>query len=159
MLAAKVVYPFLNTAFLSSLAVTMVMIFAIIPFGKRRPAGKPLSWGESMVASVYVYFVCFMAYGVVPHQWLTHAGNELGWRTDKFFWGPGGILKPRSAGGWNPITLQYAAIQDVVAVLIYAVFLGLHVFMWMWWQNRHKSKKGAGELVTSTFGRPLVKKS
>jgi hypothetical protein len=158
MFAAKAYYPFLNAAFLWSLLATVLMTLAVIPFGKRRPAGKRLSWGEAMVASCYVYFICFMAYGVVPHQWLTHAGNELGWRKDKFLWGPGGILKPTSAGGWNPITLQYEALQDIIATLIYVGFLGLQIFMWIWWQNRHKPKKAAGELATSTFGRPLVKK-
>jgi hypothetical protein len=30
--------------------------------------------------------------------------------------------------------------------------------MWVEWQNRGKAKKSAGQLMTSTFGRPLVKK-
>ena len=33
-----------------------------------------------MLGSVYVFGVFFLAYGVVPHQWLTHADNELDWR-------------------------------------------------------------------------------
>jgi hypothetical protein len=158
-LAAKAYYPFLNTAFIFSTILTLLLIFAIVPYGKRRPVGKPLTWGEAMVGSAYAFFVMFMAYGVVPHHWLTHAGNELNWRKDKFLFGPGGILKPRSAGGWNPITLQYEAIQDIIAVLIYVVLLGVQIWVWMWWQNRGKATKSAGELVTSTFGRPLVKKS
>lgn len=156
-LAAKVVYPFLNTAFIFTTIVTFAMIFAVFPYGKRRPVDKPLTWGDSMLGSMYVFFVAFMAYGVVPHQWLTHAGNELGWRKDKFLFGPGGILKPTSAGGWNPITLQYEAIQDIIAVVIYGIFLGLHIYMWIWWQNRGKVKP-AGELTSSTFGRPLAKR-
>jgi Na+-driven multidrug efflux pump len=158
-LAAKTYYPFLNTAFLFSLFLTLALMQLARMYGKRRPAGKRFTWGEAMLGSLYVYFVCFLAYGVVPHHWLNHATGEVGWRKDKFLWGPGGILKPRSAGGWNPITLQYAAVSDIVATLIYIVFLGLQIFVWIEWQNRGKAKKSAGELMTSTFGRPLVKKS
>jgi hypothetical protein len=157
-LAAKAYYPFLNTAFLFSLVVTLLLTYAVVPYGKRRPVGKKLTWGESMLGAAYVFFVCFLAYGVVPHHFLIHAGGELGWRKDKLLFGPGGILKPRSLGGWNPITLQYEAIQDTIAVLIYVVLLALQIYMWYWWQNRGKAKKSIGELATSSFGRPLVKK-
>ena len=88
----------------------------MIPYGKRRPVGKPLSWGEAMIASVYAFGVMFLAFGVVPHQWIDHADKNLGWSKDKIIYGPGGILKPQSAGGWNPITLQYEAVRDIVVV-------------------------------------------
>ena len=29
---------------------------------------------------MYVFGLLFVAYGVVPHQWITHADSELGWR-------------------------------------------------------------------------------
>ena len=48
-----------------------------------------------------------------------------GWSKDKLIFGPGGILKPESAGGWNPITLQYEAVRDTIVVLLHALFFGL----------------------------------
>ena len=79
-----------------------------------------------MIASVYAFGVMFLAFGVVPHQWIDHADKNLGWTKDKIIYGPGGILKPQSAGGWNPITLQYEAVRDIVVVLIHVIFFGLH---------------------------------
>ena len=76
---------------------------------------------------------------------------------DKIIFGPGGILKPQTAGGWNPITLQYEAVRDIVVVLIHVVFFGLLIFIWSWWQKRGQVK--TTEIEVSTFGRPLVKKA
>ena len=69
-----------------------------------------------MLASVYAFGVMFLAFGVVPHQWIDHADKNLGWSKDKILYGPGGILKPQSDGGWFPITLQYEAVRDIVVV-------------------------------------------
>ena len=159
MVLARDIIPILNVALVFSTIVTLILSFAIIPYGKRRPAGKRVTWGEAMVGALYAYFVMFLAYGVVPHQWLTHADNELRWRKDKLLFGPGGILKPKSLGGWFPMTLNYESVlRDNVAVVIYVFFLGLHIFLWLWWQNRGKPKATTKQLLTSTFGRPLVKK-
>ena len=73
-------------------------------------------------------------------------------------YGPGGILKPQSAGGWNPITLQYEAIRDIVVVLIHVIYFGLLIWVWHWWQHRGDTPAGT-EIETSSYGRPLVKKS
>ena len=98
-------WPGMNQAFLVSFIATIVLSLAIIPYGKRRPVGAPFSWGEAMLGSIYIFGLLFLAFGVVPHQWIDHADKDLGWSRDKIIFGPGGILKPESAGGWNPITL------------------------------------------------------
>jgi hypothetical protein len=146
-------------AFVASLLVVAALVALIPPMAKRRPVGTPLSWGESMVASVYVFFLMFWCYGMVPHLWLTWAGNELGWRPDKLILGPGAILKPQKSGGWNPITLNYQVIRDIIAVLIYVVFLAGNMYLFAWWQNRGKRAAAVPAVVTSDYGRPLVKKS
>ena len=71
-----------------------------------------------------------------PHQWIDHADKDLGWHKDKIIYGPGGILKPQAVGGWNPITLQYQAIRDIVVVAHPRLFFGLLIFIWSWWQKR-----------------------
>lgn len=148
-----------NMAFIVSVIITVGLTLLVIPAAKRRPAGKPLSWGEAMVAAVYAFLLMFLAYGVVPHQFLTHADNELAWRTDKLLFGPGEIFKPKALGGWFPFTMTYQHLRDVIVVVIYNVFLGLHIFLWMWWQKRAVPKPVRPELTTSTYGRPLVRKS
>jgi hypothetical protein len=150
-------WPGMNMAFLVSLISSTLLTLAAIPYAKRRPIGYPLSWGEAMLGAAYAFGVLFLAFGVVPHQWIDHADKNLGWNRTRIVYGPGGILKPQSAGGWNPITLQYEAIRDIVVVLIHVYFFGLLIFIWMWWQKRGQTTSTA--LETSSYGRPLVKKA
>ena len=110
-----------------------------------------------MLASTYAFGVMFLAFGVVPHQWIDHADKDLGWSKDKLHLRPGEILKPQSAGGWFPMTLQYEAFRDIVVVLLHVIFFGLIIFMWSWWQKR--GRVTTTEIETSSYGRPLVKKA
>ena len=150
-------WPGMNTAFLTSLIAATVLSLVAIPYGKRRPRSTPHSWGEAMLGATYVFGVLFLAFGIVPHQWVDHADKDLGWDSSKLIYGPGGILKPQTAGGWNPITLQYEALRDIIVVVIHVYFFGLMLFLWSWWQKRGES--ATKELETSTYGRPLVKKA
>lgn len=150
-------WPGMNQAFIVSFVAATVLTLAIIPFGKRRPVDKPFLWGDALLASTYVFGLMFLAYGMVPHQWIDHADKDLGWSRDKLLLGPGEILKPQSMGGWNPITLQYEAVRDIIVVVIHAFFFGLMIFVAVWWQKRGEVKPK--ELPTSTYGRPLVKKA
>jgi hypothetical protein len=154
-LFARYFIPGLNVALLFSFLLTVAMTVAVIPLAKRRPIGTPLSWGEAMVASVYAFFVMFLAYGVVPHQWLTHAGNELNWRADRFVIGP--KLGGRHLLEYLPFVVNRQAFQDIIAAGIYIVFFALHIYVWVWWQKRGQKQSGAKEL-TSSYGRPLVKR-
>lgn len=150
--------PGVNTAFIVSLIAATVLTLVAIPYGKRRPKSTPFSWGEAMLGSVYAFGVMFLAFGVVPHQWIDHADKNLGWDRTNIIYGPFDILKPESLGGWNPITLQYEAVRDVVVVIIHVYFFGLMLFIWSWWQKRGDDA-GQKEIETSTYGRPLVKKT
>ena len=70
-------------AFVFSCIVLIVAVVIPMRYAKRRPVGTPLTWGEAMVAALYVFFVMFLAWGIMPHQWLTYADNALQWRKDK----------------------------------------------------------------------------
>ena len=72
-------WPGMNMAFLTSLFASTLMTLAAIPYGKRRPIGAPFSWGEAMLGATYSFGVLFLAFGVVPHQWIDHADKNLGW--------------------------------------------------------------------------------
>ncbi|MEO7398405.1 MAG: hypothetical protein ABIW84_07565 [Ilumatobacteraceae bacterium] len=150
--------PGVNQAFLFSFGLTLVLTFAAVPFGKRRPVGTPFTWGESMVASVYVFGVMFVAYGVVPDRFIQHADKNLGWTKQRLLYGPFDIFKPKVNGGWFPFTVSYQELRDIIVVLIHAVFFALQVWVWIWWQKRNK-KPVTTEIETSTYGRPLVKKA
>ncbi len=147
-------------ALLTSTVVAILMSVAIYAYARRRPVGTPVTWGEAMVGAVWVFFLAFLAYGVIPHQWLTLAENEWSFRADRILFGPGNIVQPISQGGWFPFDITYRAISDTVAVLFYGVFLVAQVVMWLQWQNRgqrSEAKAAAALSRTSSFGRPLIK--
>ena len=128
----------------------------IVAYGKRRPVGAPLSWGEAMAGAAAAFALMFWAYGVVPHQWLLYAENELRWRSDKILVGP---QLPFSGDEglfeyFLPFTLSFENLSHLVAVGIYGLFLGMHVAGWAIWQDRAKQKPVE---LTSGYGRPLVK--
>lgn len=134
-------------------------------FAKRRPVGTPLSWGEAMVAGVFVFFMIFWAYGVVPHFFLMWADNELNWRPDvalyEYSWVGGltlGFFEPQETGGWFPVSVNMKHIRDLIVVGIYVVLLGAFMYLAAWWQKRGSADAATTELVTSDFGRPLVRK-
>jgi hypothetical protein len=138
-------------AFGVSLVALGLCVAGIVAYGRRRPPGTPVTWGEAMAASTFVFFVMFLAYGIVPHQWLAWADNELNWRADKILYGPGDIVAKL------PFTVTYQVLRDTIAAGLYVVFLGGMVALWSMWQNRGKTKPA--ELPVSSYGRPLVKKA
>ena len=143
-------------AFLTSFILAFVLLLPVVYVGKRRAPGDPFSWGEALLAATFVFFLFWWVYAIVPHLWLTYADNELGWRADSIVYGPLDILRPQSAGGWFPMTVSYQVLRDIIAVVIYGIFLALPVIAWSKWQGRddHTDKP---EIETTAFGRPLVK--
>ena len=70
-------------AFVVSFAIAILGMVVVHLYGRHRPVGAPLTWGEAIVAATFVFFLMFWAYGVVPNQWLQWANNELGWTPSK----------------------------------------------------------------------------
>jgi len=143
-------------AFTLSTIIALALCGGIVAYSKRRAPDAMLTWGEAMLGAFLVFFILFWSYGVVPHQWLRWADNELQWRSDKIMFGWGNFLKPQANGGWLPLTITYEAIRDIVAVLIYAVGLSINIKMWSIWQNRGKAVQAKAP-ARSNFGRPLMK--
>lgn len=139
-------------AFVFSVLAT-ILACAVIPlYGNRRKPGTSLSWGEANVAALYAFFVMFLAWGIMPHQWLTYADNDLQWRKDKIVLGPGDLVEKLL-----PFTVNYEVVRDLIAVGIYTVTLVGMIALWAGWQGRGKEKPK--EIPTSAYGRPLVKKT
>lgn len=144
-------------ALVVSVLISILMAGSISWYSKRRPVGAQMSWGEAAVFSAYVFFLMFIVFGIVPHQWLTLAENEWNFRSDKFLYGWGDFLRPQSQGGWLPFDITLRVISDTIASIIYIIYLGAMTAMWGSWQTQGKAKPNT-EVAKSTYGRPLVKR-
>ncbi len=151
-------------AFVSSMIAMILMVAICLYVGGRRPIGTPVTWGEAMVGGTWVFGIMMLAYGIVPHQWLTFADNELLWRPDKLLVGisSGGVVwgnDAKNLGGTGRILINYQAIRDIVASVLYIVFLGGQMYLWSVWQKRGRKKPGDVEEARSRFGRPVLRKA
>lgn len=144
-------------AFAGSFLVSIVGMVGIFVYGRRRPVGAPLTWGEAIGAATIVFALMFWAYGVVPHQFLVWANNELRWTPSK---------KIFTVGQWEifnapfpPFTMDAEKLRDLVVVVLYGFYLTMHVALFALWQDRSKraEKRAQRELAPSSYGRPLVK--
>ncbi len=155
--------------FIVSLIVTALLLAVYHWYDKVAPADKKMTWGEAMIASVYVFTVFFWVYGVVPHYWLEWADKGLGWRADVLLEGPhiplisnegtGVIAATVDGGKFFPFRIPYLILRDIIAVLIHVVFLGANIWYWNHWQTR-AARATAQEQATeapSEFGRPLIR--
>lgn len=129
---------------------TMVGI-AIAFWLMRRPRDpRGATWAQSAAGAVGVTFLMFMAYAVIPHEWITFSDLYLGWTTDR-------ILLDT-----YPVKVNYQALRDVIVVGIYLLFFGLNIAMFVMWQKEGEPKPAvAAEAPArrSRFGRPLRKGS
>ncbi len=150
-------WPGVNQAFLFSFVFTTLPSVIVVPIGKRRKFDRKATWGEAMLGAAYVFAVLFLAFGVVPHQFIDHADKNLGWRKDNLIYGPFDILKPQSFGGQFPFDVSYEAIRDTVVVVIHVFYFVVMGLIFAWWQKRGAVK--TKEVETSSYGRPLMRKA
>jgi hypothetical protein len=151
-------------AFVSSMIVLILGVALCMYVGARRPLGTPVTWGEAMVAGSYAFGLMLLAYGIVPHQWLNYADNELLWRPDKLLVGisSAGVVwgnDAKNLGGTGRVLINYQAIRDIIATVLYVVFLGGQMYLWSVWQKRGRKKPGDVEEARSRFGRPVLRKA
>ncbi len=143
-------------AFVTALLIGLAGCAAVLIYGRRRPVGASLSWGEAMAAAMFAFLMFFWWYGVIPHQWIDWADRELLWSKDKFLVQHGQALFGQRWLDWWPLDINYQVVRDLVVVLIYGVGLTLHVSLWALWQDRAKQRPV--EIQASRYGRPLVRK-
>ena len=150
-------------AFIASNLVLIVGVVLILAVGSRRPVGTRTTWGEAIVGATFIFALMIVAYGIIPHQWLDYADNELLWRPDRILLGvsSAGFAAgdaARNMPGSGRILMSYQALADTIAALLYGIFLAANVWLWAIWQKRGKQKP-ALEPVTSRFGRPVFRKA
>jgi hypothetical protein len=127
-----------------SAAIALAMVVSRDP----RPQDRQATWAESMAGAVGVFFLLTLAYGVIPHEWITFSDKYLNWTPDKFLLETY-LIKP-----------NYQQVRDFIVVLIYGVFVGANLRLWVMWQQRlvPKPEPATEEgkvLRTSRFGRPV----
>ncbi len=149
-------------AFVVSTLVLIVGIAICFAVGATRPPGTPVTWGEAFVGGTFVFGLMIVAYGVVPHQWLTFADTDLLWRADRILLGvsSAGVVMGQEAnqlGGTGRILVSYQAVRDAIAALLYIVFLGGQVWLWAVWNKRGRSKPAVEK--SSAFGRPVASRA
>jgi hypothetical protein len=149
-------------AFVSSILVLVIGVGICLFVGSRRPVGTPLTWGEAFLAATFGFALMVVAYGVVPHQWLNYADNELLWRPDRILLGISSAgLKfgnaAKTMGGSGRVLVTYQTLRDIIAATLYIVFLGGQMVLWSIWQKRGRTRGGLEP--TSRFGRPVIRKA
>jgi hypothetical protein len=139
-------------AFIGSFLVALVLIGVIVWYGRRRPAGKPITWGEAMVGATFAFFCFFWAYAVVPEAWINFFQNDLEWRPDQYLAGPDGTLLK------GPIAFSKAALGDVITTVIYAFMVGAHLSLFSFWNRRGKLQADEARRDAARRGtrRPLL---
>jgi hypothetical protein len=136
-------------------ALLAISLAAVVSRDPRSP-DRETTWAEAMVGAVAVFTLMTLAYGVVPHEWLTFANSYLNMSSDRFIeWPPWPF--------YDVVKLPFSAIRDSVAALIYVVAIGANVVLWMRWQDRlapapEPTEAAEAPARTSRFGRPLKAK-
>ncbi len=130
----------------------------------RRPKPKrKATWAQAMGGAVYVWALMVLAYGSIPHEWLTFANGHLKWDESHFILTSGQEIGPVR---WLNFDVDKRAITDTVASVIYIVMLGLNIALFAKWQKRpdapvdDAATSGEDTIVgTSAFGRPVSAKA
>ena len=89
-----------------------------------RSQDRPTTWAEAMAGAVGVFFLMTLAYGIIPHEWITFSDKYLQWTPDKPVFETYAI-KP-----------NYQQLRDLIVVMIYGVFFLLNLRVWVLWQGR-----------------------
>ncbi len=140
-----------------------IMLGATVAVLRRPKPTRDATWAEAMAGATWVFAMFFLAYAVIPHEWITFSDQYLKWSADKFVW-----RQTQSMLGlpWDwPFAFTYQALRDIIAVVIYLVFFGANLALWAIWQKRPAVSEGAAEEPpaatrrTSRFGRPLRRRS
>ena len=130
---------------------------------KPQPADHKATWVECFLGAVGTFALMTLAYGVIPHEWLTFANSYLKMGdTSHFFWQRGQLVETDWFGQGihvPPFNIDMPAIRDIIVTGIYVVLLGLKVYLFAAWQKRNVVVEERAADTTpakrSRFGRPL----
>jgi hypothetical protein len=161
LLVVLVIGCYLIGGFFSAIQVLMfwTIVFGAVAIGLAlvvsrdpRPQDRPTTWSEALAGAVGVFFLMVLGYAVIPSEWITFSDKYLQWTTDKIVFDTY-LIKP-----------NYQQLRDLIVILIYGIFFGLNLLLWVKWQQRlvPKPEPAADEgrvVRTSRFGRPVKSKT
>ena len=136
----------------------------MVASGKARDAEVPATWAECFAGAVGTFAIFVVGYAIVPSEWLNYANSYIQWGDNtKFVWksSQNMLFFPLH---W-PFSLDFPALRDIVVALIYVVFLGVNLKLWVMWQRRHEVREQAAVASAaapdrrSRFGRLLRAKA
>jgi len=150
---------------LDAIIVDLVLLFfflhslAMVASRKPQPADHQASWSACFAGALASFALMALAYGVVPHEWMTFANGYLRWGdTSKFVFRSHQdmLIFPWS---W-PFNMDYPALRDIVVSGIYVVLLSVNVMLFVKWQARNTVPDATPAPDTapakrSRFGRPI----
>ena len=161
MLAINILkWPGFNQALILSIVVLVALIAGAVLYGKRRPVGKPLSWGEAHARRDLrlLRHVHGLRRGPEPVARCTRR-HGLGWRTDKKVYGPGDILQAQSPRRQLPVrrstTCRSATPSPRRST---SSSWACRSTSSSWWQTSGQGQAERRARRRPTYGRPLVRK-
>ncbi len=110
-----------SVALIAGTAVVVIMC-------KRPKPAEPTTWAQAMLGAVLTFGLMTLAYGTVPHEWLTFANSYLKWDDAHF------VI--RNNVRFMPLNIPKSAIKDVVATVLYVVFATANIKLFAAWQKR-----------------------
>src|SRR5262245_16020905 len=107
--------------------IAIVLVMLRIP----KKSNEPSTWAATIVGALFVFGMMVLAYGTIPHEWLTFASSYLNFNKARFI-----VREGQLAGNLPPFNIPTSAFVDGVAALMYGVFIGLNVYLFSAWQKR-----------------------
>ena len=139
-----------------SVALLVIGLGIAFWLSKRPKPDRPATWAECMAGAVGVFALMTLAYGIIPHEFITFSDKYLQWDTTHFVFQTHQDMFGLGIVDW-PFSMNKQAVRDIIVVGIYTVFFGLNLFLFAQWQKRGKEETAAAEEKpkVSRFGRPL----
>jgi len=138
-----------------SVALLVIGLGIAFWLSKRPKPDRPATWAECMAGAVGVFALMTLAYGIIPHEFITFSDKYLQWDTTHFVFRTHQDMFGLGIVDW-PFSMNKQAVRDILVVGIYVVLFGLNLFLFAEWQKRGKEETAAEEKPkVSRFGRPL----
>jgi hypothetical protein len=143
-----------------SVALLLIGLIIILVLMRRPKPDRPATWSACIAGAVGVFAMMTLAYGVVPHEWITFSDTHLQWDTTQFVFRSNQDVFGLGIVNW-PFSMDKHNIRDIIVVLIYGVALGLQIGLSVMWQKRGQPAPEAEPEAPrkSRFGRPLRRRA
>jgi hypothetical protein len=142
-----------------STALLLIGVGVILVLCRRAKSPEPPTWAQAMLGALAAFSLMLLAYGTVPHEWISYANSYLNWSTAKFVFQKNRFIH-------FDVTKQ--AANDSIAAVIYVVMLVGNIRLFSMWQKRPVREPEPGDADagatteerrpagTSAYGRPMT---